>query len=504
MFASFAALVVLTACHSPGATPRPNESALEILVPTEAETLDPRTSTDSVSVRLTRLTHAGLFRLDETSLSPKPYVAESFVWETPLVLRVRLRSDVRFSEGKLLSPGDVVTTLAAFAAPTSRHRRVVDAIDRAEVAGANEVRIFLRRAHATLLTDLELPILRADEAEGPLKPDGQLDGLGPYRIAERGPGVVRLSARDGGVLPKPAHDLVVRTVRDENARAMRMQAGSADIAVNAFSPTLLPTLEKAGLTVRGVPAASLTYITVRFGESAVSNVAVRRALSLLVDRDRIVRTLFAGKASCATTVLPAMHWASDAQSRTPDATFSCHANVEAAVATLRAAGFKTDGSDPRLHFELLTSTDRFRGAVARFLAQEAREAGIVLDVVPLELGTMLSRLSLGNYELATLQMPEVTEPNAFKTFLHSAWTAPSGSNRGRYASPELDAILDEGERTTGEEARRAIYRKMEAHIRRELPLIPLWHEDHTSVTSARAKAFVPSVDGRWLSLASVP
>lgn len=477
---------------------------IEVLVPTEAETLDPRMSTDSVSVRLTRLVHAGLFRLSEPSLLPEPYVARSYAWESPQALVVTLRDDVSFASGKPLTPEDVVETLKAFAGDGSRHRRVVDAIDHAEAIGPHDVRVVLKRPHATLLTDLELPILRADEARGPMKPDGELDGLGPFRVGSRTVGVVELVPREKGTLPKPARAVIVRTVRDENARAMRMQAGSADVAVNAFSPTLLPTLERAGLSVKGVTAASLTYLTVRFGrESALAQVAVRRALSLATDRDRIVRTLFAGKATCATTVLPPAHWAADRvlAASTEEA---CHANLDAATQELARAGYKTDGSDPRLHFELLTSTDRFRGAVARFMAQEARRVGIVLDVIPLELGTMLSRLGRGDYELAILQMPEVTEPNAFKTFLHSAWISPVGSNRGRYASAELDGILDAGERTTGETERRALYAEMERHIRRELPLIALWREDHVTVTSSRAKTFVPTTDGRWLGLATIP
>ena len=35
-------------------------------------------------------------------------------------------------------------------------------------------------------------------------------------------------------------------------------------------------------------------------------------------------------------------------------------------------------------------------------------------------------------------------------------------------------------------------------------LVPLWYEDQVVVTSARARGFMPSAEGRWLGLASLP
>jgi hypothetical protein len=41
-------------------------------------------------------------------------------------------------------------------------------------------------------------------------------------------------------------------------------------------------------------------------------------------------------------------------------------------------------------------------------------------------------------------------------------------------------------------------------VEKTLPIIPLWHEQWVTVTSERARAFTPSAEGRWLSLAAVP
>jgi hypothetical protein len=37
----------------------------------------------------------------------------------------------------------------------------------------------------------------------------------------------------------------------------------------------------------------------------------------------------------------------------------------------------------------------------------------------------------------------------------------------------------------------------------DLPVVPLWHEDQIAVVSGRARTFLPSAEGRWLSLAGL-
>lgn len=470
-----------------------------MLVPTDPETLDPRHATDAVALRTTRLLHAGLVRLDADTLEPVPYLAERWEWATDRELRVELRRDVRFHSGAPLTARDVSATIAAFQSPTvgSRHARVVEAIGSVEAEGEHTVLFRLTRAHATLLTDLEIPILRADEASSPPRPDGSLDGLGPYVVVRRAPGEIELGPAKDGPFPAPAHNVVLRTVHDENARALRMHAGRADLVVNGFSPTLLPALERApGVSVNARRGANLTYLLARTDRGPLADVNVRRALASAIDRERVARTLLAGRALPATTLLPPSHWAHSELPPTAKAASGAPGSSASSASRPEAAR--------GLHLTLLTSTDRLRGTIARFLAQELAEAGVTIDVIPLELGTLLGRLGAGDFELATLQLPELTEPNVLRVFLHSSSIPPAGANRGRVRDAEVDRLLDEGARTIDPAARRAIYARLEARVRDEALLIPLWHEDQVAVTSARARAFVPSAEGRWLGLRTVP
>ena len=95
---------------------------------------------------------------------------------------------------------------------------------------------------------------------------------------------------DEGALPRPARAVTLRVVHDENARALRLEGGRADVALNLVSPTLLPAMaSQPGLAVASRPGANLTYIVVEEGRPPLDDARVRRGLSAAIDRRDALR-----------------------------------------------------------------------------------------------------------------------------------------------------------------------------------------------------------------------
>jgi peptide/nickel transport system substrate-binding protein len=486
--ASTAISVALLAC-----TPHTRTSdatALEVVIAQDAETLDPRFVVDAVGMRVSRLVHAGLFRLDPDSLEPVPYLAASYRFVSPRVLDVTLREDVRFHSGVPFGAGDVVATLDALHDPSvaARAAHVVSAIERVEAKGDHEVIVYMSRTHATLLTDLEVPILRADQARDVRQDAVSLDGLGPYQVTSMVRGTIELAPARDAVLPRPAHALHIRTVHDENARALRLVSGETDVAPSGMSPWLLPSLSERGLRVAARPGANLVYVLFRTDRGPFADARARRAFGLAIDRAAIVKDMLGSHATLATGLLPPGHWASTPRDLVAQ---------DPAKARELLGGI-------RVRCTLLGSTDRLRVAIARVMAQELGEVGIDADVVPLELGTLIERLGAGDFDAAVLQIPELAEPNTLRVFLHSSSIPPAGANRARVHDTVVDAALDMGDATLDPSERRAAYARLEDRVMAEAYWVPLWHEDQVVVTSPRAGAFLPSAEGRWLGLASIP
>lgn len=460
-----------------------------MVVSSEVTTLDPRFATKSLDVKVTRLVHAGLVGLDANTLEPIPLAGESFHWVDDRTLDVTVRSGVRFHSGKPLSAEDVCETIDAVKDPRlgSPHRAVVEAIARCAPQGARSVRLSLGAARATLLTDLELPILRADQAHDRVANDA-LDGIGPFAIQEVQRGRVLLEPADTALFPRPRHAIVVLTVHDENARAERLLAGRSDVAPGAISPALLPALEhRDELSVVSRPAANVTYLLFQNDRAPFSRPDVRHAIARAIDRDLIARTLLAGRATTARSWLPEGHWA---------------------AADVPAEPYDPGGARATLNglpgITLLTSTERARVTLARAVAQMLADAGLATTVIPLDLGAMLARLDAGDFEMAILQIPELTEPNVLSWFFHPSGVPGEGGqgrNRGRYRSEVAARLFDAASATRSRDDRKRLYAELALRMAQDLPAVPLWHEDQVAVVSMRARAFRPSAEGRWLGLA---
>ncbi len=262
--ATAAGLVALMAlCAGCTSTDDSADRPYELVIPQELSTLDPRFSTRGFDIKVTRLVHAGLVGLDENTLAPIPLVASSWKYVDERTLDVQLRPGARFHSGAPLGPEDVCATIDALKDPAlgSPHRAVVRAIGSCTPRSPTKLTIKLSEPRATLLTDLEVPILRRDQVRLPPRPLGDLDGLGPYRLARSSPTEAVLEPADHSASFKPNRGAVIRTVRDENARALRLLAGRADIAPNAISPALLPALEqRKHLSLNARAGANVTYL----------------------------------------------------------------------------------------------------------------------------------------------------------------------------------------------------------------------------------------------------
>jgi ABC-type oligopeptide transport system substrate-binding subunit len=124
--------------------------------------------------------------------------------------------------------------------------------------------------------------------------------------------------------------------------------------------------------------------------------------------------------------------------------------------------------------------------------------------VALPKATLLAGLNRGQFELTFLTVPEVVEPHLLSWFFgsnHIPEQGVEGANRWRIRSPALDRLLEEGRRSTGRAERLTAYTQANRILQRELPIIPLWHEDVVVVLSERAASLGVSRLGRFEPLA---
>lgn len=486
--------------------PQRTDDALVVVLPRDAEQIDPRFVSDPYGLKVSRLLFASLFTIDARTLEVIPDLAESVSMESRRRYRIVLRSGLTFSDGSPLTSEDVVQTYQGIVDPAlrSRYAQTYRRIKRVTAVDARTVIFDLHEAHATFMTDLEFPILRRQDAHQAIgAPDGPLPvGAGPYRLLERVPGRMELEANPHWHRGAPTHPrLRLIVMRDDNTRALRMLAGAGDIALNAVPPLLIPLFEDdPRFEVRAVHGISTTYMGFHTAAPKLRDLRVRRAIAHALNRDALLQAKQGGWGRVVDTWIPSGHWA-----YTKDLAHYNH-DGRAAAKLLDSAGYDDPdgpGGEPRMKLSLRTTSDRARVSVARAIAGMLSAVGIEVDVRPSEAATLIADLNRGRFELTLLQVPEVIEPHVLSWFFASD-RIPSegreGANRWRYASRQLDAAFELGRSRTDREDRVDAYRRVQRLLARDLPVLPLWQQDVVAVVRKGIRYDVPR-DGRFGTLA---
>lgn len=494
---------VLSGCGSQAEEPsRDDAEALRVLLPRDVEHIDPRVTVDAYGLRVSRLLFASLVRIDPHTLEPVPDLAESVRVVSPVEYRVTLREGLRFSDGSVLDSEDVRMTYVGLRDPSLRspYARTYARVIAIETPTPREIVFRLDGPHATFLTDLEMPIVRAEDSTTLIGEGSSVVSSGPFRLIARTPGNIELAAnpRWHGGTPKFSK-VHFRVVRDDNTRALRLLAGAADLAMGSVPPLLVPLFEqRPEFVVKQAPGIGTAYLGARTDRGPLADVRVRRALSLLIDREAIIANKFGGRARVARGWITPGHWAFTNEVVEP------RLDVAEAEALLDEAGFPVRDGE-RMRLVLRCGSDRFRQSLAQAIAAMAKRAHVTIEVRPSEVATLLADLNRGQFDLGLLEVPEVIEPHVLSWFFGSDRIPDGerveGANRWRFRSAELDAALERGRRAVDRGERIAAYVVAQRILARELPVIPLWHEDVVAVVGPRASGFVVPRDARFSTLA---
>ncbi len=163
--------------------------------------------------------------------------------------------------------------------------------------------------------------------------------------------------------------------------------------------------------------------------------------------------------------------------------------------TARSSSIATTGPGgrPRLELVYKTSSQQLRLALARVWAAQLGEVGIAVEVRPFEATTVLADYKKGNYQLGSYTTAAISEPDFLYAYFSSTRipTAkdPNTLNRWFYSDARVDELTELGRRTVDRERRRAIYAEVQAILARDVPIVPLWHENNLAVMNIDLRGY---------------
>ncbi|MDX1252667.1 MAG: ABC transporter substrate-binding protein [Gammaproteobacteria bacterium] len=454
-------------------------------------TLDPRFATDAASSRINRLLYRRLVDFDEAA-RPMPSLA---TWEviSPRHYRFTLGKEGReFHNGSRLTARDVKATYDFIldAKNASPHRATLAMIADIKAPDDDTIDFYLNKPDALFPGMLAIGIVpeRLIAAGHPL---GQKPvGSGSFEFAAwPAEGRLRL------VRTADRQTLEFLHVPDPTVRALKLMRGEIDMLQNDLPPELVKYLEaRKDLQVRRGSGSNFSYLGFNMSDPMMRRLEVRRAIAYALDRRAIIRHVLGGAARPAGAMFPPDHWAG-----LRDLSGYPH-DPRRARALLKEAGF--DERHP-VHITYKTSSDPFRIRLATIIQSQLAEVGIRVDLRSYDWGTFYGDIKAGRFQMFSLSWVGVKTPDIFRYAFHSTSAPPEGANRGRFASPVIDHLIEAAEAEPQPLAQAVKYQEIQRHLLEELPYVPLWYEDHVFVARRDVMGYALATDGDYDGLIRV-
>jgi len=482
-------------CLLSGCTQKPDPSTVTMLIESSPASLDPRIGTDAQAEHIDSLIFDALVRRDE-HFGLQPFLATRWENPDPLTWVFHLRTDARFHDGRPLTSRDVKYTIDSILNGTviSVKAGSFTTLDRIDAPDPATVVFHLNQP------DPSLPFNLCDGAIGIVPYGSGHDffrhpiGSGPFEFVSQQLDrdvVIAHAPHYWGTMPNISR-VRFAVVPDATTRALELEKGSADIESNALPADEINALARdPHLAVDDGPGTILNYIVFNMRDPILSDVRVRTAMALAINRPLLIQALYRGEARLAESLLPPQHWA---WVPTPPHNY----DPAAANALLDLAGYRRSAHGIRFHIGMKTSNDETVRLTAVAIQEQLAQVGIALDLRSYEFATFYADLTRGAFQLAPSRWIGGNEnPDIFRYAYASASFPPHGGNRGFYSSPEMDHLIADAAATTSQAQRLQDYAQIQRLAAHDLPDINLWYLDSVVVHNRRLGGIQPNPSGTF-------
>lgn len=429
--------------------------------------------------RVLPLVFEGLIGVDG-ALEPVPVLAESWtIAPDGRSLTFKLRPGVTWHDGKPFTSKDVAFTVEAIrttASPTALKTYFAH-VAKLETPDDLTVQVTYDRPYAPALMSWTVGILPAHVyGGGPLlESPGNKEpvGTGPYRMARWEPGKRVLLDANPTWWNGRANLDQVEVLFDVAEPLAALENGQLDFTevpeLDAWATrTQVPEFRER-YEVTTVPGSLFRMIAWNVERAPMSDPKVRRALTLALDRHRLIEDVLLGEARpMSAPFFPSMYGADPAIAPLPF-------DLGVAAKLLDEAG-KPTGPSGRFAITVLAIQSQKNATNEEMFAIFRRDLaaiGVTLEVAYVSPVEFEQKIVARDFDAAFLGwLPDVADPDP-SALLHSS-QIKVGQNIAGYASKEADALLEAAVATPNRDERKAHYRKLHALLAADLPYTVLY------------------------------
>jgi peptide/nickel transport system substrate-binding protein len=468
-------------------------------ISSEPATLNPITATDAYESLINGFVYESLLTLDNQTLEHIPELAESWsVSEDKKRYTFVLKEGLHWQDGEPLTTEDVLYTFARAMDPevdAPHLRNYYKDITDIEVLDDRTVRFTYSFPYFKALDMIGglniIPKHVFTKEDFNTHPAGRAPmGSGPYRFKkwETGKEIVLERYPEYWGKTHYIQRIVFRIITDETVALQVLKKGEIDYMglqpIQWERQTNTPQFKDAFKKIR-YPSLGYSYIGWNNQKDLFRDKRVRRAMTMLMDRESFVKNIWYGLGSVITGSFFI---------GSPDYDKSIEPwpyDPDAAVKLLAEAGWTDSDGDGILdkdgkafRFEFTYSSGSTTGEkIATMLQESLAKVGIEMSIRQLEWALFTQLLDDRAYDAVTLgwSLPVIADP--YQVW-HSS-QAREGSNYIGFVNEEADRILERARSEFDRDKRAEMYRRFHRILHEEQPYTFLFNRDNLVAIGTR-------------------
>ncbi|MCG7346466.1 glutathione ABC transporter substrate-binding protein [Sporosarcina sp. ACRSL] len=475
---------------------------LVLAVLSDASSLDPAGSNDVPSSVVQANIYETLVKRDDNNKIIEG-LAEKWEPIDDTTYEFKLRKGVKFHDGEDFNAEVVKMNLERVLDPAVASPRyfLYEMITEITVVDEHTVQIKTEYPFAPLLAHLSHngggmvspKSIKADyEAMEKGEPAGSVIatnpvGTGFFKFESWTPGAeIKLTKNEDYWGDKAHVDTVTFKVVPESAvRNADLETGHVHIA-DPVQPNEVAAINDSSFAkINQKASSSLAYLGFNTEKEPFNDPKVRRAISMLVNKDDISEGVYDGFGIPAKGPLAPGIFGYNEDAK------PIEYNVEEAKKLLKEAGYENGFKS-----SIWTNDNPQRQQIAVLLQEELKKVNVEVSIEVMEFGAYLDKTANGEHDMFILGWSNPTGDADYGLYalFHSSQQGSPG-NRSFYTNPEVDKLLEQGRRESDPDERIKIYNKVQEHLIEDAPMAYLIHTEYLTGVSNQIRGFSIGTDG---------
>ena len=465
IYLSILVLLVLFACsqkeNQKERIEKEEKKILTMAQKAEIKTLDPQKATDSVSRSIIKLINQTLVYIDNEG-NIVPELAQEITKVSPKETLIKIKNDIKFSNGETLTIDDVLFSLER-AKASPKMSQDLYMIESFEKVDDRTLKINTLYDAGNLLHKLAsggVAIINKKTFE---KDENNIVGTGMFKLKEWVAGEKLVLERNEFFKDSKSNidTLVVKFVPEANSRMIMLETGEIDLARDLLPLDFKKISEDSKFTTVEVETPSNMFLGFDLRNELLADKRVRQAIAYAINNEDLVKTVFNGSASVATSPVPKITTGHNENSN------NYPQNIEKAKQLLAEAGYPNG-----FNIELFVSEDNQRIDMAVIIQDNLKKIGINAEIKTFQWAAYVSTIENPNIIKPLFIMSwniSNDDPDEVLYPLYHSSQIDAHTNVVFYKNEKFDNLISEARETTDKDKRMKLYEEAQDIIQEDLP-----------------------------------